>query len=82
MNDYDMVHYMVPIAGEGHHLELLPNTGMTGSSMVVETYGPEEKSPVLKKSKDTQCYFRGQVKGQKDSKVAVSTCHGLVSTLI
>lgn len=80
MNSYDAVHYMVPIAGEAHHLELLPNTDMASPSLVIETHG-EEGPPTIKRAGDIQCYFQGTVKGEKDSSAAISTCHGLVSTL-
>lgn len=77
----DLVHYLIPIAGEGHHVELAPNNDIMSPSMVIETYSEEQGKglPNIKRIRDAQCHFRGTVRGHPSSRAAISTCDGLVS---
>lgn len=79
----DKVHYMVPIAGEGYHLELTPSVGLVSPAMVVESYRKDkELRPSIQPTNDVQCHYTGGIKGDNSSKAAVSTCYGLVSRKI
>lgn len=78
-----MVHYLVPISGETHHLELHPNHGLLSKGAVIETRQSNGDSVVtgeaaLRKVRDVQCHYSGRIRNQPDSKAAVSTCFGLV----
>lgn len=78
----DMVHYLVPITGEMHHLELSPNHALLSPGAVLETRqsGGDTLIPSmdLRKVRDVQCHFNGRVRNHKGSRVALSTCYGLV----
>lgn len=78
-----MVHYLIPIAGEGHHVELVPNSDIISPSLVIETHSDSQGTgyPKIKRIRDTQCHFRGTIRGQEQSRAAISTCDGLVSSL-
>lgn len=80
----DKVHYIVPIAGQDHHLELSPSVGLMSPSMVVENIKKSGSvlRPKLELSNDVQCHYRGGIKGDNTSKAAISTCYGLVSSSI
>jgi len=79
----DAVHYNVFFNGREHHVELLPNQGFVAPSIAREFHyaGAEwtlkarriaTESPIL-------CHFTGRVRHVNDSRVALSTCDGLVS---
>lgn len=80
MGPEDMVHYMIPIAGEKHHLQLLPSTEMLSPGMVVEVHDDKGISRrEIRKLGNNQCHYTGSVMGREDSQAALSTCYGLVS---
>lgn len=81
LTEHDVLHYVVPIAGEDLHLELSPNVEMVSPSMVVERFRERGSSgPRIRPSDDVQCHYRGAVRGDGSSKVALSTCYGLVGS--
>lgn len=76
----DKVHYILPIAGEDHHLELSPSVGLMSPAMVVESYqGHGTLKPKIQATNDVQCHYRGGIRDDNSSKAAISTCYGLVS---
>lgn len=79
MGPDDFVHYVVPIAGEKHYLQLHPSNNIISPGMVVETHdkrGVTERE--IHKLGNVQCHYMGSIKGQKDSRAVLSTCYGLV----
>lgn len=75
----DKVHYIVPIAGQDHHLELSPSIGLISPSMVIENIQKGGNlRPKLEMSDDVQCHYSGGIRGDNTSKAAISTCEGLV----
>lgn len=75
----DEIHYIVPIRGIHHHLELRPNHQLISPAMVVESHRKAISDRSISHVNETQCHYTGIVRGDKDSKVAISTCNGLVS---
>ena len=77
----DAVHYIVPFYGSDYILELRPNGGIIGPGTVIETHrGKRLVDRDLHRINESQCYYTGKVMGDEGSKVAVSTCRGLVSS--
>lgn len=78
MGPEDTIHYMVPISGEKHHLVLSPNNDVIAPGMIVEIHdGRKISDRKIRKLGNTQCHYKGNIKGQKGSTVALSTCYGL-----
>ncbi len=63
--------------GEEIHLQLEENTQLVADGLEVEIYGEDgvQKVPLTTKN----CFYHGKVASQEGSKVAVSTCDGVVS---
>lgn len=77
----DAVHYGIVFNNQLYHLELWPNHGFISPNAVFETREPRTpvKDRVLRNINSKRlCHFTGRVRGIPDSKVAVSTCDGLV----
>ncbi|KAF5299313.1 hypothetical protein FQA39_LY02486 [Lamprigera yunnana] len=78
MGPEDMVHYTIPIAGEEHHVQLVPNNGLVAPGMVVEVHdGKEIADRKIRRLRNAQCHYTGIVQGHDNSLVALSTCSGL-----
>lgn len=76
------MHYNVPIAGQDHHLELEPSIGLISPSMVAEYIDKNGTlNPRLAASSDVQCHYSGGIKGDNNSRAAISTCYGLVGLI-
>nr|XP_022900548.1 A disintegrin and metalloproteinase with thrombospondin motifs 6-like isoform X1 [Onthophagus taurus] len=73
----DTVHYVIPIRDREHHVELHPNTGFISPGMVVERFKKDINDRIIDRVNETQCHYTGFIRGDRDSKVAISTCHGL-----
>ncbi|PSN39710.1 hypothetical protein C0J52_17985 [Blattella germanica] len=91
MGPDDKVHYLVPIKGVNHHVELWPNHNLLAPGMVIETRGSGDKKDTkekpfqkfmkhlhIRRGRDVQCHYKGRIKGDNDSTIALSTCYGLV----
>ncbi|KAK4881405.1 hypothetical protein RN001_004724 [Aquatica leii] len=78
MSADDMIYYIVPIFGDNYHLELVPNNDMISPGMVIETHnGGKISNSKIRRLGNVQCHYKGSVRGQHDSRVALSTCSGL-----
>lgn len=71
----EAVHYRITIAGEEEILDLTPSDDFISSTLRVER--KSRSSPVSGYA--VMCHYRGTVRGQADSSVALSACNGLVS---
>lgn len=77
----DALHYGIAFSNEMLHLELWPNHGFLSPNAVFEIREP--RTPVKDRSlrnvnKKRLCHYTGRIRGMPDSKVALSTCDGLV----
>lgn len=79
----DEIHFVVPINGEKHHLELRPNWNFIAPGLVVERRDARDVDNINKAKisqiSSRQCHYSGEIVGQPKSSVALSTCYGLVS---
>ncbi|GJQ74295.1 hypothetical protein Trydic_g19191 [Trypoxylus dichotomus] len=76
-NSNDDIHYIIPLHGTDHHVELRPNHQLISPGMIIENHGGKISERSARYANETQCHYTGFVRGDKDSKVAISTCHGL-----
>lgn len=75
------IHYLVPLRGKDYHLQLSPNHLLISPGMVIENHRKAISERSISHANSTQCHYTGFVRGDKDSKVAISTCNGLVGIL-
>ncbi|XP_060526930.1 A disintegrin and metalloproteinase with thrombospondin motifs 12-like [Cylas formicarius] len=81
LSDPNVVHYGINMNDRLHHIELWPNSNFLHPNVVIEDRDPtlaikDRKVRGLDGKK--LCHFTGRVRGQPGSKVALSTCDGLV----
>ena len=78
----ETLHYKLRVNGSELHLELTPNHGLLAPGFVVQRrprgYKGIQHSNITSYP-ETACHFQGHVRGHPGSKVALATCHGLVS---
>lgn len=72
------VHYKVSAFGNDLHLHLKRNRRLLAPAFKVEVLGKHGR--VLKRHTMENCHYVGRVKARSRSTVAMSNCHGLVST--
>uniref|UniRef100_A0A1B6CGF3 Peptidase M12B domain-containing protein n=1 Tax=Clastoptera arizonana TaxID=38151 RepID=A0A1B6CGF3_9HEMI len=73
----ETLHYRVTIAGAEEILDLRPSGGFISPSLVVER---STRSYLLPEDA-IKCHYRGNVRGQAGSSVALSACNGLAGVL-
>lgn len=76
-----MLNYGVFIDGSYHQLELWPNFKFLSPNAFVENRDPTvlvQKRDIRALDGSKVCHFTGKIKGYPESRVAVSTCDGLV----
>lgn len=81
----DLIYYGIFLDGKYHQLELWPNFKFLSPSAITEHRDPTirvQKREVRSLDGSKICHFTGKVKGYPDSRVAISTCNGLVSLSI
>lgn len=79
-DDPDLIHYGVTLNNKDYHLELWPNRHFLDPNIVLEERDPrvQIKDRKLRTLVDKDiCHYTGRVSGIPNSKVALSTCHGL-----
>lgn len=76
------VHLNVTIASEDHLLVLCPTKKFIAPGMIVQRHRRDAHIRIKPKLESTNCHFQGVVRGKPNSRVAVSTCNGLVSFLL
>lgn len=82
----DVVRYNLFFNGKDHTLELLPNQGFVSPNFVKEyRYKNSDRGMEGRRfssENPVMCYYTGRIKGIDGSKVAISTCDGLVSNKV
>lgn len=80
------VHFYIPIEGKQYHLKLWPNWNFIAPGLVVEKRDARQVQNInkakIKRVSKRQCHYSGEIVGQPNSNVALSTCYGLVSKMI
>lgn len=77
----DAVNYGILLNGISHQLQLWPNHDFVSPEMIVETRFPKVKVQQRQfrdAGRSKLCHFTGKIKGDPNSRVAISTCDGLV----
>jgi hypothetical protein len=81
--DSERVHYGIHLDGKDRVLELWPNHRLLSSGLVLETRQSGAAIDLnklkIRSVEDTQCHYTGWIKGKPGSRVALSTCSGIVS---
>ncbi|CAH1113494.1 unnamed protein product [Psylliodes chrysocephalus] len=80
LEDSDMVHYGVTLNGQDYHIDLWPNHNFISPDLIVEHRDPKlrkETERVKRLDRERVCHYTGVVRGQRDSRAAISTCDGL-----
>jgi hypothetical protein len=82
----ETVHYVIPLDGVDHHVELRPRREFISPALVVEHHTENIRGNIsnvkLKKLRSRQCHYSGFVRGMNTSRAALSTCNGLVSSFV
>ncbi|KAF5307127.1 hypothetical protein FQR65_LT07111 [Abscondita terminalis] len=69
--------------GESHQLQLAPNNNILSPRAVVQNHrGSKISNNEVRKLENAQCYYTSIIKGQNNSRVAVSTCYGLMNLAV
>lgn len=78
-----MVNYGVVLEDVNYHIQMWPNHEFLSPSAVFETRSRRKLSDTKLKTVAERelCHFTGQLKGYPGSRVALSTCDGLVSNI-
>lgn len=71
------IHFNITINNEEHQLVLEPAKHFLAPALIVERRKRDGHSRQRPQHKSHTCHFQGVVRGQPNSKVAVSTCNGL-----
>lgn len=82
--DSDKLHLVLPFNAQDHHIELLPYHDFISPEMVIETrgYGNDLNERLrFQKATDDQCYYRGFIKGHRNSRAALALCNGVVTKI-
>ncbi|PNF21231.1 hypothetical protein B7P43_G04192 [Cryptotermes secundus] len=79
--DHEKVHYGIHFDGKDHLVELWPNHGLFSPGMVLETRASGAATDLnklkIRSVEDKNCHYTGRIKGEHDSRVALSACDGL-----
>lgn len=78
----DAINYMVTFNDVHHHVEMWPNREFLSPEVVFETREPHTKvgDRNLRTVEGKElCHYTGRIQGKPTSRVALSTCGGLVS---
>lgn len=83
MDDDDMVNYGVILEDANYHIQMWPNHAFLSPNAVFETRSRRNlNNTKLKTVAERQlCHFTGKIKDMPGSRVALSTCDGLVTYL-
>ncbi|PSN56829.1 hypothetical protein C0J52_08265 [Blattella germanica] len=77
--DLHKIHYKLKFNGKDHHLEMWPNHAFISPGAMVEEHGSHDVSKIkIRRVNNTLCHYKGRVKGHNNSRLALSTCDGLV----
>ncbi|XP_037934525.1 A disintegrin and metalloproteinase with thrombospondin motifs 12 [Teleopsis dalmanni] len=76
-NSATELHYHLNLNSENLHLELEPHNYFMTPHLIIERHRRDLRTR-RRPFRNTNCHFHGKVRGQFESRVAISTCHGLV----
>lgn len=75
----DVVHYKIYFNSENYFIELLPNLNLLSPTISREHYfGGKSR---MRTETRSSCHYIGHVRGIEGSRVALSTCNGIVSEI-
>lgn len=77
---HELTYYLTIGLQKSFYITLQPNNEIYSPNLVIEERLKNKTN--AKESFFPHCYFTGHVKGDLNSKVALSTCHGLVRQLL
>lgn len=83
MDDPEVVHYIIEIGGKQYQAHLWPNHYIISPDAVSEKRRPKQRvqdRKIRKIDNKKLCLYTGIIKGEPGSKVALSTCDGLVKS--
>ncbi|XP_038068183.1 A disintegrin and metalloproteinase with thrombospondin motifs 7-like [Patiria miniata] len=76
------VHYKLSLSGEDLHLQLQRSDRLIAPGFVAERRGRNVSEARLGRIDHVRhCHFNGHVRGRRDSRVAVSTCDGVIGMI-
>lgn len=75
------VHYNLTVDGRELRLDLRPSVSFIAPALVVERHGDGERTRHRPHGGATGCHYTGSVRGQPESRVALSACDGLAGLL-
>ena len=73
------LHLRLTRAGTEYHLHLTPANDFISPGMIVERRKRNIHVRHSAKNRSSKCHYRGYIRGQPNSRVALSACDGLVS---
>lgn len=76
VKDPDAIHLGLHANNKHLHAVLWPNYPLVSPDVVIET--KRDGGSEFREAPDRLCYYRGRIRGVRGSKVALSTCDGLV----
>ncbi|CAH0724922.1 unnamed protein product, partial [Brenthis ino] len=75
------VYYNLTVDGRDLRLDLRPSVTFIPPSMVVERHGVRGRTRDRPQESATSCHYTGSIRGQPNSKIAISACDGLAGLL-
>lgn len=76
----DSLHLRLKGFGHDFHLDLRASSNLVAPGFIVQTFGKGGTKSVQSFSPEDFCFYQGSLRSHRNSSVALSTCHGLVST--
>ncbi|XP_062062782.1 A disintegrin and metalloproteinase with thrombospondin motifs 16-like [Lepus europaeus] len=77
----DSLHLRLKGFGHDFHLDLRASSNLVAPGFIVQTFGKGGTKSVQSFSPEDFCFYQGSLRSHRNSSVALSTCHGLVSAL-
>jgi hypothetical protein len=81
LDDPEVVHYIIHLNGNKYQAHLWPNHHLVSPDAVFEKRRPKLKVQdrmIQKLDDEKMCHYTGEIKGEEGSRVALTTCDGLV----
>ncbi|XP_041980558.1 A disintegrin and metalloproteinase with thrombospondin motifs 7 [Aricia agestis] len=77
-----MLHYNLTVDGRDLRLDLRPSVTFITPAMIVERHTATGRTRERPRAETTACHYTGSVRGQPNSRVAISACDGLAGLLL
>ncbi|XP_033219978.1 A disintegrin and metalloproteinase with thrombospondin motifs 7-like isoform X2 [Belonocnema kinseyi] len=75
------LHFRLPRSGTEYHLHLTPANDFISPRMIVERRKRDIHVRHAVKNHSSKCHYRGYIRGQNNSRVALSACDGLAGVI-